>query len=131
MAGLADHDSTGAADRHHQGDAPPYSRVATGSRQESGEPASNPLVMPADRDALDLITLPSLTADGIVLAPITGRGPWRALGALRRAMRDLRRRGMSPQVSYVFAVADDGRIVPSRGDEAVVLVMAFRVPPAG
>jgi hypothetical protein len=88
-------------------------------------------MMPADRDALDLIALPSLTADGVVLAPLTGRGPWRALGALRRAMRDLRRRGVSPQVSYVFAVADDGRIVPSRGDEAVVLVMAFRVRPAG
>jgi hypothetical protein len=38
---------------------------------------------------------------------------------------------MSPEVSYVFAVAEDGRIVPSRGHEAVVLVMAFRILPAG
>jgi hypothetical protein len=86
--------------------------------------------MPADRDALDLIAPPALTADGVVLAPIPGRGSWQALGVLRGAMRDLRRRGMSPQVSYVFAVADDGRIVPSHGDEAVALVMAFRLRPA-
>lgn len=87
--------------------------------------------MPADRNPLDLITPSALSADGIVLAPLAGRGPWRALGVLRRAMRDLRRRGMSPRVSYVFAVADDGRIVPSRGEEAVVLVMAFRLQPDG
>lgn len=87
--------------------------------------------MPANHDALDLITSPALSADGIVLAPLEGRGPWSALGVLRRAMRDLRQRGATPEVSYVFAVADDGRIVPSRGDEAVVLVMAFRLRPTG
>jgi hypothetical protein len=87
--------------------------------------------MPADPDALDLISSPVLTADGIVLAPLRGRGPWRALRVLRRAMRDLREQGVSPEVSYVFAVAEDGRIVPSRGEEAVVLVMAFRIVPAG
>ena len=87
--------------------------------------------MPADRNPLDLITPSSLSADGVVLAPLEGRGPWPALGVLRTTMRDLRRRGMSPKVSYVFAVAEDGRIVPTRGDEAVVLVMAFRLRPDG
>jgi hypothetical protein len=83
--------------------------------------------MPADHNALDLITPSELSADGIVTAPLTGTGPWRALRTLRTAMRDLRRHGVSPEVSYVFAVAEDGRIVPSRGDDAVILVMAFRI----
>jgi hypothetical protein len=83
--------------------------------------------MPADRTALKLITPSALGADGIVITPMMGIGPRRALGALRTAMRDLRRRGMSPRVSYVFAVAEDGRIVPSRGDDAVILVLAYRI----
>lgn len=83
--------------------------------------------MPADRTALHLITQSELTANGIVMTPLRGIGPWRALGALRTAMRDLRRRGMSPRVSYVFAVAEDGRIVPSRGDDAVSLVLGYRI----
>lgn len=83
--------------------------------------------MPADRTELELITPSELSADGIVMTPLRGIGPWRALGALRTAMRDLQRRGISPRVSYVFAVAEDGRIVPSRGDDAVILVLAYRI----
>ena len=82
--------------------------------------------MSANHDALDLIDLPALTADGLVLAPIAGRGTWGALGALRGAMRDLRRRGLPPDVSYVFAVSGDGRIMAARDAEAAVLVMAYR-----
>ncbi|MGH2766287.1 MAG: hypothetical protein ACRDKA_10300 [Actinomycetota bacterium] len=83
--------------------------------------------MPANRDALEFIAPTALAADGIVLAPIGGPGPWHALGALRGAMRELRNQGLRPRVSYVFAVAADGRIVPSRGDDAVLLVMAYRL----
>ena len=83
--------------------------------------------MSANNDALDLIDVPALAADGVVLAPIAGRGAWGALGALRGAMRDLRRRGLSPDVSYVFAVSGEGRIVSAREAEAAVLVMGYRL----
>lgn len=82
--------------------------------------------MPANHDALDLIA-PALAADGLVVAPVAGPGPWGALAGLRTAMRDLRRQGLAPHVSYVFAVARDGRIVPARGEDAALFVMAFRL----
>jgi hypothetical protein len=84
--------------------------------------------MPPNRHSATAVTEPHvLAADGLVLAPIPERGPWAALGALRSAMRSLRRFGLTPHVSYVYALSREGRIVPARGSDAVVIVMAYRL----
>lgn len=84
--------------------------------------------MPANRIPATAVTEPHvLAADGMVLAPILERGPWAALGALRAAMCSLRRYGLTPHVSYVYALSREGRIVPARGSEAAVIVMAYRL----
>lgn len=84
--------------------------------------------MPANRNIAQIAEAPTLVADGLLLAPIT-TGPWAALRALRAAMSRLRQGGLSPQVSYVFALSRGGRIVPGRGAEAVLFVMAYRLLP--
>lgn len=84
--------------------------------------------MPADRrSATSLAEAQVLAADGLVLAPILERGPWPALRALRTAMQELRRLGLSPVVSYVYAISREGRIVAGRDPAAAVFVLAYRL----
>jgi hypothetical protein len=84
--------------------------------------------MPPDRrTAISVADAQVLAADGLVLAPVTERGPWAALRALRTAMRDLRRLGLSPMVSYVYAISREGRIVAGRDPGAAVFLLAYRL----
>jgi hypothetical protein len=84
--------------------------------------------MPADRrTAIPVAHAQVLAADGLMLAPVAERGPWAALRALRAAMRDLRRLGLSPVVSYVYAISREGRIVAGRDPGAAVFVLGYRL----
>jgi hypothetical protein len=66
------------------------------------------------------------TADGLMLAPIRPRGRWAALRALHRGMHELRGEGMQPVLSFVIALAQDGRIVPGRDPEASIFLLGYR-----
>jgi hypothetical protein len=61
-----------------------------------------------------------------MLAPVSARGRWAALRALHEGMARLREAGLRPGLSFVFALADDGRIVPGRDPEASVFVLGYR-----
>jgi hypothetical protein len=65
-------------------------------------------------------------ADGLMLAPVGSRGRWGALRALHEGMARLREAGLRPGLSFVFALAEDGRIVPGRDPEASVFVLGYR-----
>jgi hypothetical protein len=77
-------------------------------------PQSNPIVL-ADR-----------AVDGLILAPIDGSA-WGALRSLRSAMAGLQRSGRRARLSWVLAVSREGRIVPGRDINAVLLVMGYRL----
>jgi hypothetical protein len=64
-------------------------------------------------------------ADELLLAPVGRHGPWPALRSLRSAMCDLRSRGASPEVVFVVAVADSGRLVQARDPRAKILLLGF------
>ncbi len=64
-------------------------------------------------------------ADKFLLAPVGVGGPWSALQSLRTAMCDLRRRGTSPEVVFVLAVARDGSMVEARDPRAAILLLGF------
>ena len=84
--------------------------------------------MPVDRPTtIPHVDAQVLGADGLVLAPVAERGPWAALRALRTAMIELRRAGLFPAVSYVYAISGDGRIVPGRDPGAAVFLLAYRL----
>jgi hypothetical protein len=84
--------------------------------------------MPVDHPtAIPVADAQVLAADGLVLAPVAERGPWAALRALRSAMVELRRVGLFPAVSYVYAISGDGRIVAGRDPGAAVFVLAYRL----
>jgi hypothetical protein len=75
-----------------------------------------------------LLTDIAAVPDGILLAPVSGRGPWTALRELHGAMAGLRREGLTPELTFVHAIATDGRIVPGRHPEAAVFVLGYRYP---
>ncbi len=75
-----------------------------------------------------LFTDLAATPDGILLAPVSGQGPWTALRELHGAMAGLRRGGRTPELTFVHAIAHDGRIVPGRHPEAAVFVLGYRYP---
>ena len=74
-----------------------------------------------------LLTDLAAVPDGIVLAPVTGDGPWEALRDLHGGMADLRRQGRAPELTFVHALSADGRIVPGRHPDAVVFVLGYRL----
>ena len=75
-----------------------------------------------------LLTDLAAAPDGILLAPLSGHGPWSALRELHGAMAELRREGQAPELTFVHAIARDGRIVPGRHPEAVTFVLGYRYP---
>jgi hypothetical protein len=66
------------------------------------------------------------TADGLMVAPIRAGGRWAALRALHEGMHRLRDDGLKPALSFVIAIAEDGRIVPGRDPAAVLFVLGYR-----
>ena len=81
--------------------------------------------MPASRpnSTLEL----SSAIDGLLVAPVSGRGPWRALRDLHNAMKELRRDGRAPKLSFVQTIASDGRLVGGRHPDAATFVMGYRL----
>ena len=73
-----------------------------------------------------LLTDLAATPDGILLAQVSGHGPWTALRELHGAMAGLRREGRTPELTFVHALARNGRIVPGRHPEAAVFVVGYR-----
>jgi hypothetical protein len=65
-------------------------------------------------------------ADGLLIAPIGSTGRWAALRALHQAMQRLRENGSRPSLSFVIAIAEDGRIVPGRDPSASVFLLGYR-----
>ena len=75
-----------------------------------------------------LLTDLAATPDGILLAPVSGHGPWEALRELHEGMAGLRREGHAPELTFVHALAADGRIVPGRHPDAVLFALGYRFP---
>jgi hypothetical protein len=65
-------------------------------------------------------------ADGLMLAPIRTGGRWAALRALHEGMHNLRDQGLQPALSFVIAIAEDGRIVPGRDPAAALFILGYR-----
>ena len=65
-------------------------------------------------------------ADGLMLAPIRGGGRWAALRALHEGMHHLRDQGLQPTLSFVMAIAEDGRIVPGRDPATALFILGYR-----
>ncbi len=81
--------------------------------------------MPASRPnpTLDLVS----EVDGLLAAPIRGRSPWSALRDLHHAMAVMRRDGRAPRLSFVQAIAADGRLVRGRHPDAATFVVGYRL----
>ena len=73
-----------------------------------------------------LLTELAAVPDGMLLAPVAGRGTWGALRDLHETMAGLRRDGLAPELTFVYAIAGDGRIVPGRHPDAAVFVLGYR-----
>ncbi len=65
-------------------------------------------------------------ADGLMVAPIRTGGRWAALRALHEGMHRLRYDGLRPALSFVIAIAEDGRIVPGRDPAAAIFILGYR-----
>lgn len=83
--------------------------------------------MPAHRNPQATIVEVGTSVDGVLLAPIPGRGPWPAMRALRSAMAQMRRRGLAPRLAFVYAFTRGGRIVAGRDPEATLFVLGYRL----
>jgi hypothetical protein len=66
-------------------------------------------------------------ADGLLVAPVGSHGRWAALRALRDGMNGLRRGGIAPHLSFIVALARDGRIVPGKDPDAALFVLGYRL----
>lgn len=73
-----------------------------------------------------LLTDLAAAPDGILVAPLTGRGTWGALRDLHETMADLRRDGLAPELTFVYALSHDGQIVPGRHPDTAVFVLGYR-----
>jgi hypothetical protein len=84
--------------------------------------------MPANHAPATLRSaLVSQSVDGILAAPVELPSRWTALRHLRAGMTELRRLGHAPRVAFVYAISRDGRIVPGRDGDAVLLVLGYRL----
>jgi len=79
--------------------------------------AGNPLMTTLDT---------ACAADGLLMVPATG-GAWQALRDLRGAMADRRGRGLAPELTFVYTLASDGRLVDSQHPDASAFVMGYRL----
>lgn len=66
-------------------------------------------------------------ADGLLMVPAAGRGPWKALRDLHGAMADMRGRGLAPTLTFVYALAGDGSLVQWRHPNVAALVMGYQL----
>ena len=65
-------------------------------------------------------------ADGLLMVPATG-GAWRALRDLHDGMADMRGRGLAPELTFVYTMASDGRLVHGQHPDAAAFVLGYRL----
>jgi hypothetical protein len=65
-------------------------------------------------------------AEGLMVAGVRPGGRCSALRALHEGMARLRQDGLRPGLSFVVALAADGRIVPGRHPDASVFLLGYR-----
>ena len=58
---------------------------------------------------------------GILAAPVEPGHAWRALRALRDEIRNVRRTGAEPEVSFLYGIGEDGRFT-SLGSSALIVL---------
>ena len=75
-----------------------------------------------------LITTPDAAyeADGMLMVPASS-GAWQALRDVHEAMADMRGRGLAPELTFVYTLANDGRLVHGQHPEAAAFVLGYRV----
>ncbi len=78
------------------------------------------------RSSLKSILDTAHSADGLMIVPAVG-GPWQALRDLHEGMADMRLRGLAPELSFVYTLASDGRLVDGQHPEAAAFVLGYRV----
>jgi hypothetical protein len=82
--------------------------------------------MPARTRSSSATIIRTSTVDGLMVAALRPGGRWAALRALHQGMARLRQAGLQPWLSFVIAIAEDGRIVPGRDPEARVFLLGYR-----
>jgi hypothetical protein len=82
--------------------------------------------MPAKTRSSSATIIRTSAADGLMLAAVRPGGRWAALRALHQGMARLRQAGLRPWLSFVIAIAEDGRIVRGRDPEASVFLLGYR-----
>lgn len=64
--------------------------------------------------------------DGLLMVPATD-GAWQALRDLHGAMADMRGRGLAPELTFVFTLASDGRLVDGQHPDTSAFVVGYRL----
>lgn len=82
--------------------------------------------MPANGRRSSATLIRTADADGLMVASVRPGGRWAALRALHQGMARLRNAGLSPDLAFVVALADDGRVVAGRDPEASVFLLGYR-----
>lgn len=66
------------------------------------------------------------SADGLIMVPASS-GAWRALRDVHGAMAGMRGRGLAPELTFVYTIASDGRLVHGQHPDAAAFVLGYRL----
>jgi hypothetical protein len=66
------------------------------------------------------------SADGLLMVPASC-GAWQALRDLHEGMADMRERGLAPELTFVYTLASDGRLVHGQHPDAAAFVLGYRL----
>lgn len=65
-------------------------------------------------------------ADGLLMVPAEA-GAWQALRDLHGAMAGMRGHGLTPELTFVYTLAADGRLVDGQHPDASAFVLGYRL----
>jgi hypothetical protein len=82
--------------------------------------------LPAER-TLDSAPAPVRFGEGLLAAHVGRRGKWAALRSLHAAMADVRKVHGEASLSFIMALAGDGRLVSGRDPDAAVFLLGYRL----
>ena len=68
----------------------------------------------------------AFAADGLLMVPASS-GAWQALRDVHGAMADMRERGLAPELTFVYTLANDGRLVHGQHPDAAAFVLGYRL----
>ncbi len=83
--------------------------------------------MPANRTLAEPDLRSFSTVSGLVTVPVGPTGKWGALRDLRSAMAEIRRTAGEPHLTFIVALASDGRVVSGRDPDAALFVLGYSV----